>query len=53
MMQIGMLILIIRNPLLGDVFFLVIHLYHERVKNKIYILIIHISCVLRHDFDYL
>jgi len=34
-MRIGMVILMIENPLLGGVFFLVIHLYHGRVRNKI------------------
>jgi len=33
-MQIGMVILMIKNPLLGGVFFLVIHLYHGRVRNN-------------------
>jgi len=33
-MRIGMVILMIENPLLDGVFFLVIHLYHGRVKNK-------------------
>jgi len=33
-MQIGMVILMVENPLIGGVFFLVIHLYHGRVRNK-------------------
>ena len=53
MMQIEMVILIIGNPLLGGVFFLVIHLYHRRVRNKVLHLDRPQKLVLCHDFDYL